>query len=81
MRIPLSTSEGLTILTMIIGTAVAWGTLSAKVNAQSEVLKTVPSTVTRIAVVETKIDYLTDLVEYSIGLRHARPSRPRLPNQ
>ncbi len=81
MRIPLSTSEGLTALSMIVATAIAWGTLSAKVNAQSKVVEAVPAVITRVAVLEVKLDYLTDLIEYSIGLRRARPSRPKLQGQ
>lgn len=65
---------------MIVTGALAWGTLSAKVNAQEKIVETVPAVVERVAIVETKIDYLTDLVEYSIGLRRFRPSRPRHPS-
>ncbi len=78
MRIPLSTSEGLTILGMIISGAMAYGAITAKVNAQDEVVKTVPAAITRIVVLETKLDYLIELNEYSLGLRRRLPSKTKL---
>lgn len=77
MRIPLTTSEGLTILGLIVGGTVAWTTLSGKVQAMEKVVDGVPAVITRVAILESKIDYLTDLLEYSTGLRDKRPRRPR----
>lgn len=72
-----STKDILTLVGFLFGLGVVWGTLSAKVNAQDEVVKTVPAVITRVAVVETKLDYLIGLLEYKYGIRASRPSRPR----
>lgn len=77
MQIKPTTKELLYILGTLFSLGATWGALSSKVNAQEEVVKTVPGIATRVAVVEAKQDYTIGLLEYALGLRHALPSRPR----
>lgn len=77
MQIKPGAKDLLTLVGFLFGLGVVWGTLSAQVNAQEEVVKTVPAAIVRIAVVETKIDYLIGLLEYKYGIRAVPPSRPR----
>lgn len=64
----------------LIGLGITWGTLSAKVNAQEEAIKPIPSILTRQAVMDTKLDYLIGLLEFKYGIRPSPPSRPKLLN-
>jgi hypothetical protein len=66
---------------LIVGIAVAWGTLSAKVSAQDKLVSNIPSMMTKDAVMDTKIDYLIDLVEYQSGITERRPKRKGLLSQ
>lgn len=77
MQIKPNVKDLLTVAGYLVTIGIVWGTLSAKVAAQEEVVKTVPAVITRVAVVETKLDYLIGLLEYKYGIRPSPPSRPR----
>lgn len=77
IRIPLTTTEGLTIVSMLVTAAIAWGTLSSRVNAQDRLLEPVPGLITKQAVMDVKLDYLIGLLEYRYGLRNSQPERPK----
>lgn len=55
----------------------ACGGLYSKINAQEDVVKMVPINTTAIAVLSAKVDYLTALMEYSVGITRTLPSKHR----
>ena len=78
MQLKPNTKEIIYMIGVLFGLGVTWGTLSARVNAQSEAIKPIPDLVIKQAVIDTKLDYLIGLIEYRYGIRRAQPSRPGL---
>lgn len=68
------------VASTLIAMGIVWGTLSAKVNAQEEAIKPIPSMITRQAIMDTKLDYLIGLLEFKYGIKSDPPARPKLLN-
>lgn len=56
IRIPLTTTEGLTLLGCVISIAVAWGTLTTRLAAQEAKVRELDPIPVQLATISTKLD-------------------------
>ena len=70
-----TTKDFLYLASLLFGLGVTWGSLSSRLSAQEVAVLPLASSVVKIAILETKLDYVIGLLEYRFGIRASQPSK------